>query len=296
MTHFIESIITGISIGFIYGLIALGFVVIYKATEVINFAQGSMLLLGAYIIFRVHGALGFVGGVIVGAIAAAIGAALIEFLLVRRPRHTDPTALAILTIGVDIALSTELSRRIEFDLLSFGDPWGLKNVSFGPFTVPQARIAAMIVSIVLLVLFFVAFKYTTWGVATRATAEDPEAAALMGIRRGRVSTVSWLLAGALATIAGLFLGLAPSSPLDRSANVLALNAFPAAVVGGLDSTGGAVVGGLLIGVVQQLADAYPSQLDFLGSPLHDMSAYLVMLIVLLVRPAGLFGTRAVTRV
>ena len=296
MTHFIEAIINGISIGFIYGLIALGFVVIYKATEVINFAQGSLLLLGASVIYRAHGSLGFVGGVLVGVAVAAVGAAIIEFVLVRRARHADATALAILTIGIDIALSTDLSRRIGFDFLSFGDPWGLDKVSFGPFTVPQARIAAMIVSVVLLVLFFIAFKYTNWGIATRATAEDHEAAALMGIRRGRVSTVSWLLAGALATIAGLFLGLAPSPTLDRSANLLALNAFPAAVVGGLDSTGGAVVGGLLIGVVQQLADTYPSQLDFLGSPLHDMSAYLVMLIVLLVRPAGLFGTRTVTRV
>ena len=296
MTYFGVLVINGVSLGFIYGLIALGFVVIYKATEVVNFAQGSMLLLGAYVVARTHGDLGFVGAVLVGAVAGALGALIIEFALVRRPRHADPIALAILTIGVDIALATDLTRRIGQDVLSFGDPWGNDTVDIGPFTVPQARMAAMAVSVGLVVLFFAAFKYTSWGVATRATAEDPEAAALMGIRRGRVSMVSWIIAGALATVAGVFLGTAPSPGLNNASNLTALNAFPAAVVGGLDSTGGAVAGGVLIGVVQSLMDGYNDNLSFLGSPLGDVSAYAVMLVVLLWRPSGLFGTREVVRV
>jgi branched-chain amino acid transport system permease protein len=296
VTYFGELVINGISLGFIYGLIALGFVVIFKATEVVNFAQGSMLLLGAYIVARTHGALGFTLALIVGAAAGALGAFLIEFLLVRRPRHADPTALAILTIGVDIALSTDLTRRIGQRVLSFDDPWGNGTIDLGPFTVPQARVAAMLVSIALVVLFFAAFKYTTWGVATRATAEDHEAAALMGISRSRVSVVSWLVAGALATVAGVFLGTSPSPGLNNTSNLTALNAFPAAVVGGLDSTEGAVVGGLLIGVVQSLAAGYNDKLSFLGSPLGDVASYGVMLIVLLWRPSGIFGTREVARV
>ena len=296
MTYFGELVINGISLGFIYGLIALGFVVIYKATEVINFAQGSMLLLGAYIVAKLHSHLGFTLALIVGAAAGALGALILEFALVRRPRHADPTALAILTIGVDIALSSDLTRRIGQQVLSFDDPWGNASVHLGPLTVPQARIAAMIVSIVLVALFFVAFKYSTWGVATRATAEDHEASALMGIRRGRVSAVSWIVAGALATVAGVFLGTAPSPGLNNTSNLTALNAFPAAVVGGLDSTEGAVVGGLIIGVVQSLASGYNDNLHWLGSPLENVSAYAVMLVVLLVRPSGLFGTREVARV
>jgi branched-chain amino acid transport system permease protein len=289
-------LINGISLGFIYGLIALGFVVIYKATEVVNFAQGSLLLLGAYIVARTHASLGFVLAVVVGAAAAAVGAVLIEFLLVRRARRADPIALAILTIGVDIALATDLTRRIGQRVLSFDDPWGNRKVDLGPFTVPQARIAAMVVSIVLLVAFFTAFKYTKWGVATRATAEDHEAAALMGISRSRVSMVSWMVAGALATVAGVFLGTSPSPGLNNTSNLTALNAFPAAVVGGLDSTEGAIVGGLLIGIVQSLASGYNDKLSFLGSPLDNVAAYGVMLIVLLWRPSGLFGTKEVARV
>ena len=296
MTYFGVLVINGVSLGFIYGLISLGFVVIYKATEVVNFAQGSMLLLGAYIVARTHDDLGFAGAVAVGVAAGAVGAFVIEFLLVRRPRNADPVALAILTIGVDIVLSTDLTRRIGQDVLSFGDPWGNDTVDLGPFTVPQARMAAMAVSVALVALFFLAFKYTTWGVATRATAEDSETAALMGIRRGRVSMISWIVAGALATVAGVFLGTAPSPGLNNTSNLTALNAFPAAVVGGLDSTVGAVSGGLLIGVVQSLTDGYNDNLSFLGSPLGDVSAYAVMLLVLLWRPSGLFGTREVVRV
>lgn len=295
MTYFGELVINGLSLGCIYTLIALGFVVIFKATEVVNFAQGSMLLLGAYAVARLHSHVGFVLAVLIGMAIAAAGAVVIERLL-SRARFADPITLSIITIGVDILLATELTRRIGQQVLSFDDPWANRTVDLGPFTVPQARVAAMIVAAVLIAVFFVAFKYSTWGVATRATAEDFEAAELMGIRRGRVSLVAWLVAGALATVAGVFLGTAPSPGLNNTSNLTALNAFPAAVVGGLDSTGGAVAGGLLIGVVQSLTAGYNSDLSFLGSPLGDVSAYVVMLVVLLWRPSGLFGTREVARV
>jgi branched-chain amino acid transport system permease protein len=255
-----------------------------------------MLLLGAYIVARVHESTGFVLAVVIGIAVGALGAFLIERIFVAQARHADPTALAILTIGVDIILATELTRRIGQSVLSFGDPWGNGTVDLGPFTVPQARVAAMVFSVVLVTAFFLAFKYSSWGVATRATAEDAEAAALMGIRRTRVSMIAWIVAGALATVAGVFLGTSPSPGLTNTSNLTALNAFPAAVVGGLDSTGGAVAGGLLIGVVQSLTAGYNDHLSFLGSPLGDVSAYVVMLIVLLVRPSGLFGTRELARV
>ena len=296
MTYFGELVINGVSLGFIYTLIALGFVVIFKATEVINFAQGSMLLLGAYIVAEYHSSLGFVPALLLGIAVGAFGAFVIQFFLVSGRRRADATALTILTIGVDIVLSSELTRRIGQQVLAFGDPWGNRNVDLGPFTVPQARVAAMVISVVLVIAFFIAFKFSSWGVATRATAEDSEAAALMGIRQGRVATVAWIVAGALATIAGVFLGLSPSPGLTNTSNLTALNAFPAAVIGGLDSTGGAVVGGVLVGIVQSLVDGYNNQLSFLGQPLSEVSAYVVMLLVLLWRPSGLFGTREVARV
>lgn len=296
MTYFGELIINGISLGFIYALIALGFVVIFKATEVINFAQGSMLLLGAYVVARTTGSVGFWPALAIGVASGALGALILERVFIRSARHADATALAILTIGLDVILATELTRRIGQRVLSFGDPWGNDTVALGPFNVPQARVAAMLVSVLLVIAFFLAFKYTAWGVATRATAEDPEAAALMGIRAAKVSLVAWIVAGALATVAGVFLGTSPSPGLNNHSNLTALAAFPAAVVGGLDSTEGAVAGGLLIGVVTSLAAGYNSDLSFLGAPLGDVAAYVVMLVVLLWRPSGLFGTREMARV
>ncbi|MGD8166418.1 branched-chain amino acid ABC transporter permease [Herbiconiux sp. P16] len=296
MTYLAELLINGVSLGLVYSLIALGFVVIYKSTRVINFAQGSTLLLGAYVVAITYEAIGFFPALALGIVAGGAVAAAIEFLLVRRAKRADPTALSILTIGVDVLLATDLSRRIGQQILAFGDPWGNASVSLGSIVVPQARIAAMVISAVLVLAFLLAFKYTTWGVATRATAEDKETASLMGIRLGRISIAAWIIAGCLATVAGVFLGLAPSPGLTNTSNLMALAAIPAAVVGGLDSTVGAVVGGLLIGVVQSLAAGYNDELLFLGQPLATVSAYIVMLIVLLWRPSGLFGSKEISRV
>jgi branched-chain amino acid transport system permease protein len=149
---------------------------------------------------------------------------------------------------------------------------------------------------VLIVAFFVAFKYSSWGVAMRASAEDGEAAALMGIRQGRVSALAWIVAGVLAAVAALFLVGAPTPGVSAAAYTVALRAFPAAILGGLDSTGGALVGGLLIGITEAMAAGYQEQLSFLGRGFGEVAPYVVMIVVLLVRPSGLFGTKELTRV
>ena len=148
----------------------------------------------------------------------------------------------------------------------------------------------------LIAIFFAAFKYSSWGVAMRASAEDGETAALMGIRLGRVSALAWVVAGALAAVAALFLVGAPTPGVSASVYSVSLRAFPAAILGGLDSTGGALVGGLLIGITESLAAGYQDQLLFLGRGFGDVVPYVVMIIVLLVRPSGLFGTKELTRV
>jgi branched-chain amino acid transport system permease protein len=130
----------------------------------------------------------------------------------------------------------------------------------------------------------------------RAVAEAPETAALMGVRRARISAIAWMLAGALAAVAGLFLSVFPSPGLEPATAAVALRAFPAAIIGGLDSTGGAVVGGVVVGVAEALAAGYASELSFLGQGFHTVMPYAVMVVVLLVRPTGLFGTRELHRV
>jgi branched-chain amino acid transport system permease protein len=296
MNQFIELMISGISLGFVYALVALGFVIIFKATRVVNFAHGSLVLLGAYVVARTHDSLGFLPAALVGVAGTAVVAFIVQVAILRRLRGATSEILAITTIGVDILLATELTRRIGTQVLNLGDPWREKVVHFGSFSVPEARVAAAVVAILLLGAFVAAFKLSDWGVAMRSAADDGEAAALMGIRLGRVAVGAWAVAGALAAVGGVFFTTFPTPGVDASVGLSALGAFPAAILGGLDSVAGAVVGGLIIGVVVTLTAGYQDNLSFLGRGLSDVAPYIVMVAVLLVRPAGLFGTRELTRV
>ncbi|MGW0395833.1 branched-chain amino acid ABC transporter permease [Streptomyces sp. NPDC003042] len=296
MTTFLELLLGGLSMGSVYALIALGFVVIFKATEVVNFAHASLLLAGGYVTAVLHDDIGFWPALAVGiATAAAVGAG-VEFLVMRRYRGQDHSVLAIVTIGVDILITTDLTRRIGTDVLALGDPWGNAVVHLGPVIVPQTRIAALIAAGLLITAFLLTFRYTAWGVAMRAAAEKPETAALMGVRLGRVSLAAWAVAGSLAAVAALFLTVFPTPGLERATSLAALKAFPAAILGGLDSTTGALAGGLIVGVTEAMATGYQSQLTFLGRGIGDLAPYLVMVVVLLLRPAGLFGTKELARV
>ncbi|SEG59106.1 amino acid/amide ABC transporter membrane protein 1, HAAT family [Thermomonospora echinospora] len=296
MTTFIELLVNGVSIGSVYALIALGFVIIFKATEVVNFAHASLLLVGGYVIAVLHEDLGFWLALVAGVAVAAVVGALVEFCVLRRSRAGDQHVLAIVTIGVDILLTTELTRRIGTDVLAMGDPWQSQVVQIGGISIAQTRIAALVTAATLITCFLLAFRYTSWGIAMRAAAEDRETAALMGVRLSRVSMGAWAVAGALAAVAALFLTVFPTPGLDRSTSLVALKAFPAAILGGLDSTTGALVGGLIIGLAESLAAGYQNDVTFLGRGIGEVVPYLVMIVILLIRPAGLFGTRELARV
>ncbi|MGY1824299.1 branched-chain amino acid ABC transporter permease [Geodermatophilus sp. SYSU D00079] len=296
MNQFLSLLLNGISLGAIYALIALGFVIIFKASEVVSFTHGSLLLLGAYTMARLSEPLGFLLAVLAGIAVTALAALVIERLIINRLRGAPVISLAIVTIGVDIILLTELIRRIGPDILNVPHPWGGDSVRVLGIGISQNRLIAMVVAGLLIVVFFVAFKYSSWGVAMRASAEDGEAAALMGIRQGRVSALAWVVAGVLAAVAALFLVGAPTPGVSAAAYTVALRAFPAAILGGLDSTGGALVGGLLIGLAESFAAGYQEHLLFLGRGFGEVVPYVVMIAVLLVRPSGLFGTRELTRV
>ena len=298
MTKFLQLLFSGVALGSIYALIALGFVIIFKATEVVNFAHGSLLIVGAYFTsrFAVTRKWNFFLALLAGCAIAALVGVVAERLFVRPMQGKPVTSIAIMTIGIDILLRTETTRRLGVNILPMGDPWGARTISVGGITFAQTRLAAIIAVLLIMGAFFAWFKFSNWGIAMRAAAEDNETAALMGIRLGRVSLVAWALAGALATIGGMFLATAPSPGLDNGSAAAALRAFPAAILGGLDSTGGAIVGGLVIGVAEFMTQGYQSNIAFLGRGFHEVMAYVVMIVVLLIRPSGLFGTKEVTRV
>ena len=296
MTQFLELTLVGLALGGIYALIAIGFVLVFKATGVVNFAHGSVLLLGAYITARLQADVNFWIALSAGAGAAALGAMLVDQVVMRRVRGAEAATLAILTLGVDVLMATELTRRIGPDVLTSGAPWGSEVVRIGEASIPETRVAAGVVALLIILAFGGAFKFTDWGVAMRASAADGKTAALMGIRLNRVAAAAWALAGALAAVAGVFFTSFPSPGVDNATGLAALAAIPAAVIGGLDSIVGALIGGLIVGLVATYCAGYQDELSLFGRGLGEIAPYVVMLVVLLFRPAGLFGTRAVARV
>jgi branched-chain amino acid transport system permease protein len=298
VSQFLGLLISGLAQGCIYALLAMGFVIVFKATSVVNFAHASIVMLGAYLVARWHDPLGFAGAVAASAVVCAGASAALDVVFVRplRKRGGDIDTLAILTIALNILLATALSRKVGSDLLPSGAPWGSDSTEILGAVVPQARIAAAVVALTLMGAFYLAFTRSEWGIAMRATAEDPEAAALMGLKLSRVALSAWVVAGILAAIGGAFFISFPSSGVSNATGLLALSAVPVAVLGGLDSPFGALVGGLIIGVAQTLASGYQDELAFLGRGLSGVVPYVVLFAVLLWRPTGLFGTREIHRV
>lgn len=298
MTGFLDNLLNGMALGAVYALVALGFVVIFKASGVMNFAHGSLLLLGGYLTAVLHDDLGFAGALAVGVlVTAAVAGAMDRFLLQRGdPDPSRAHVQTIVTIGVDIVLLTDLSRRIGGDLLSLGDPWGDSVSGLGPITVADSRLAAIVVSAVVIGAVFALFRFTSWGLSLRAAAEDVEAASLMGVRLVRVRTLAWCLAGALAALAAVFLASFPAPGLERTTGQIALKAFPAAILGGMTSPTGALAGSMIIGLTEALVAGYQTDLHLLGEGFGDVAPYVVMVVVLLIRPTGLFGARGAARV
>ncbi|OLB73286.1 MAG: branched-chain amino acid ABC transporter permease [Actinobacteria bacterium 13_2_20CM_2_71_6] len=307
MTTFLQFLVAGISLGAVYALLALGFVMVFKATGVVNFAHPALLMVGAYVTARCAAADGglpisdatlrFAVALAIGVGASAAFALAVQRGLVHPMAARSVVAVSIMTIGVDVVVQTEIVRRFgSLDALSMGDPWAGDVAHVAGLAIPYTRIAALVVGLLVIGGFFAWFRFSVWGVAMRAVAEDPETAALMGVRRSRVAATAWVLAGALAAIAGLFISVSPAAGLAPATAVVALQTFPAAIIGGLDSTGGAVVGGLVVGVAEMLTQGYASELSLLGQGFHTVMPYVVMVVVLLVRPSGLFGTRELHRV
>jgi branched-chain amino acid transport system permease protein len=205
--------------------------------------------------------------------------------------------VVMLTIGLNIILVAVVSALFGSNERSngVGDPWGSSAVHAGGVVLLWVKTWTMVVTALILLGFFLFDRYSRYGLATRATAIDEEAALAAGIPVRRVNAIAWGIAGALATVAGIFLSGAPNV-LDPTIGDIALLAFPAIIIGGLNSPLGAVVGGLIIGLVYEFFDGYSGNLTFLGHNFYTIAPYVVMILVLLVKPYGLFGRRPVERV
>ena len=303
MTELLEVTLRGLGTGAIYALLALGFVIIYKSTGVISFAQPAMMLTGATITSYVAPALGvmlfagfsfFLSMAVAALITAAVGL-VIERGAIRPMVGRPAFVVAIITIGIDIMVRVVSSGFIGLGARNIPNPWGLHRMELLGLQVQERHLVALATLLVVVVALFWFYRYTRHGLAMRAAAFDQEAALTQGVSVGSVFATSWALAGALAAIAGAL--LATAAGVDRQIWIVALVALPAIILGGLDSLEGAVIGGLAVGVVESLVGSY--QRDFapwLGDNFSLVAPYVLMLLVLLAKPYGIFGTPEVRRV
>ena len=298
MTDFLQLLVAGIAVGTLYALVALGFVIIYKATGIINFAQGALALVGAYLTYNASQTWGlpFFVSVILAVVACGALGLLIERLILSRMVGQPVFAVIMITIGLSIVMEQIVIMIWGGGTLPLADPWGLSTFKVGGVTIAKSDLARIVAAGVLLSGFFAFFKFSVLGVAMRATASDQEAALAQGISVRRIVGVTWAVAAGIATIAGVLLA-SGGRGVEPSLGIIALVAFPAVILGGLDSPGGAVVGGVIIGIVEVMTSGYSDKLpEFLGANFQRVTPYVVLVLILLVRPYGLFGTREVQRV
>ncbi|HKX74005.1 MAG TPA: branched-chain amino acid ABC transporter permease [Acidimicrobiia bacterium] len=308
---FLNALINGVALGAVYALLALGFVIIFKATQVVNFAHGSLAAVGAFLTAALATIYQFPGRLIpeapawlrwslsaIFAVAAAAVVGLIVERLFIRPMVGEPLfSVAIITIGADIVIRTINDDFVGQGARSLGDPWGLSVVVWGNQRINQTQLVTIGVAVLCFLLIAWFFR-SRLGVAMRATAFDQEAAQAQGINVGRIFAVAWAIGAALAAVAGIF-----SSVLPRAAGVsnttafVVFRAFPAVIIGGLDSVIGAVVAGFLVGIAEFVIGTYSAGYSsVLGVGFGSVVPYLLMLIFLLFRPYGLFGTEEIRRV
>ena len=297
MNDFLQLCFAGLALGSRYALVALGFVVIYKATGVINFAEGALVTLGAYLAFNFGQTwdLPFALALVMAVAAGALAGVIVQRLLLRRMIGRPVFGVIMITIGLLFLLDQAVPSVWGYDALDLGDPWGVDTVSVGGVVLAVKDLWAIGLAAAVLLGFFAFFKFSRMGLAMRASAFDQEAALARGISVRRVFAWSWGIAGGVAALAGISLGSGPGA-VTPSLGLIALAAFPAMILGGLDSPKGAVIGGLLIGVTQTLTAGYqPEHAAFLGHNFHVVMPYVVMIVILLIRPYGLFGTKEVQR-
>ncbi len=320
---FVTTLLKSLALGSVYAILALGFVLIFKATEVVNFSQGSIAMIGALFIsfmvadenlpivgffWEIKNPIYSLGGpewlmwtlsVLVALCFAAMLGLVIERLAIR-PMIGEPLfSVAVITLGLEIVLRGFANDTVKIQYRNINAPWGTGGFKIGSGFVNWSYFAAMIVAAIAFVAVFFFYR-SRMGIAMRAVAHDQEAAMAQGINIGKVFAIAWGAGAVLAALGGLFATQPPvrqTGAVDPEVSLVAFRALPAVILGGLDSVQGALIGGLIVGTAEIYAGQYLSgQTAWLGSGYPLIVPYFVMIIGLLVRPYGLFGTPEIRRV
>jgi len=279
----VHVLVSGLATGSIYALMGLSLVIIYNATRTLNFAQGEMLMVSTFVAWSVQRGLGWPlsATLIVAVVAAGAMAWVIERVLIRRAVAATHWDVLIITVGLSLILRSLAGLVWTHDEFAFPSFFGTRPVAIGPVRLAPVSLGIIGASLSLMALLYALFRWTRLGRAMRAVAQNQRAARLMGISVERVYATSWVLAAAVGAVAGVL--VAPVVFLSSKMGLIVINGFTAAVIGGFGSMPGAVAGGMLLGVIENLAPLY------LPSGIRYSVPFLVLIAILVVRPAGLLG-------
>jgi len=291
---FIQLLVAGLVVGSVYAMIALGFVLIYKSSSVINFAQGELLLFGAYVCMwlTVDVEMPFLMSFLVTlGFSVVLGFAIERVCL--RPMIGEPIlSVIMLTIGLSAILRGMIVILWGTDTRVFPEIFPSAPIEVGFVKVSQVYAWSLGLSMVFLAGFSLFFKYTNIGIAMRATADDQTAALAMGISVKRMFAIAWAIAAVVAAVGGIMLG--QINGINLSLAHFGLKVFPVVILGGLDSVVGAIIGGFIIGVLESLSSGYLDPL--IGGGVRDVAPFVLLVLVLMIKPYGLFGQERIERV
>lgn len=281
----VQLFVSGLANGCVYGIIALGFVLIYKATEAVNFAQGDMMMLGAFITlgFANSGYLGldFWIAVPLAIMLMGVFGYLLDLIVIRRMLGQSQVAIVILTIAIGFVLRFAAGAIWGHEPQSLETPFAGRDISFAGVVLGLDEVVVIVTTIALTIGFYFYFRNTRLGVAMQASSQNQLAAYYMGIPVKRIQSLVWALAGMMAAIAGVL--YASKGSIDPSAGLLGIKAFAAAVIGGMGSLPGALIGGIIVGLIEPFASRY------IAAGYSQIAPYLLLFVVLVIRPHGILA-------
>ncbi|MCB2225859.1 MAG: branched-chain amino acid ABC transporter permease [Desulfarculaceae bacterium] len=293
MDILLQLIVSGIAVGGVYALIALGFVLIYKATSIINFATGEFMMIGAYFFYTAMVMIGLppIPSFLLVMVCSALLGLFVERAILRHMLGQPTISIVMVTIGLSSILMGLAEIIWSTDFKSFPPLFPRAPIIIGDIIVRSNLFWGFVVAMITVILFALLFKYAKVGVAMRATAGDQMAAFSMGINVRSMFTVAWSLGAIAAALGGVIIG--NMGGIQPTLGGIGLKIFPVVILGGLDSIAGAVVGGFIVGLVENIAGGY---LDpYVGGGVKDLAPFVVLVLILLIKPYGLFGKEDIER-
>jgi branched-chain amino acid transport system permease protein len=290
----LQLLASGAVTGCIYALIAIGFVVVYKATGVINFATGELMMLGSFFAWSAMTAAQapFVAALLLAILGAAAVGAVVERVVLRPLLGQRAISVIMVTIGLSSIFKGLAQIIWSGEYRSFPAIWPRRPITLGPVLLPARQVYPSLIALASILLLALLFRFTRTGTAMRATAADQATAFGMGIDIRRMFSLSWVLAAVSAAISGVVIGTIGG--ISPQLGAVGLRIFPVVILGGLDSIGGALVGGIVMGILENLAGGYLDPL-LPGGGVKEVAPFIALVLILMVRPYGLFGTRDVER-